>query len=215
MPIKKTNEPKIALVGTGVYGLAMAMMINKNYKDITMWTEDNSKYENIVVEQKEIISEGHKWTDEEEIECFACGLDKVYNELKTLIPSETNKTITLPETVLGYQVTWESSDIDAMLNDGLIVARSDDRKVTLIATITINDVQVEKEIDVLVKAVNVATGQYDVAYDFYASKRQNPLKAIKKAEQAGYTINAHTNSSDAYSIADSFNMDDIIVKVGE
>lgn len=46
MPIKKTNkEPKIALVGTGVYGLAMAMMINKNYKDITMWTEDNSKYE--------------------------------------------------------------------------------------------------------------------------------------------------------------------------
>ena len=38
MPIKKTNkEPKIALVGTGVYGLAMAMMINKNYKDITIF----------------------------------------------------------------------------------------------------------------------------------------------------------------------------------
>ena len=46
MAIKKTtNEPKVALVGTGVYGLAMAMMINKNIKDITMWTEDSSKYE--------------------------------------------------------------------------------------------------------------------------------------------------------------------------
>ena len=46
MPIKKTNkEPKIALVGTRVYDLKMAMMINKNYKDITMWTEDNAKYE--------------------------------------------------------------------------------------------------------------------------------------------------------------------------
>ena len=46
MAIKKVQkEPKISLVGTGVYGLAMAMMINKNYKDITMWTEDNSKYE--------------------------------------------------------------------------------------------------------------------------------------------------------------------------
>lgn len=36
-------------------------------------------------------------------------------------------------------------------------------------------------------------------------------KAIKKAEKAGYTVNAHTNSSDAYSIADNFNLKDIIV----
>ena len=35
--------------------------------------------------------------------------------------------------------------------------------------------------------------------------------AIKKAQDAGYTINAHTNSSDAYSIADSFSKDDMII----
>ena len=79
----------------------------------------------VLVEQKEIVSEGHKWTDEEKLECLSCGLDKIVDELKTIIPSETNKSITLPETVLGYQITWESSDIDAMLNDGLIVARND------------------------------------------------------------------------------------------
>ena len=37
-------------------------------------------------------------------------------------------------------------------------------------------------------------------------------KAIEKAEKAGYTINAHTNSSDAYSIADNFNLSDSLVK---
>ena len=42
---KKTVETKIALLGTGVYGLAMAMMANKNCPNITMWTEDNKKYE--------------------------------------------------------------------------------------------------------------------------------------------------------------------------
>lgn len=36
-------------------------------------------------------------------------------------------------------------------------------------------------------------------------------KAIKKANDAGYTINAHTNSSDAYGIADNFDINDIIV----
>lgn len=45
--IKKKNNPetKVALLGTGVYGLAMAMMVNKNCKNITMWTENNEKYE--------------------------------------------------------------------------------------------------------------------------------------------------------------------------
>lgn len=45
MKTKSKTEPKISLIGTGVYGLAMAMMVNKNHKDIIMWTEDNNKYE--------------------------------------------------------------------------------------------------------------------------------------------------------------------------
>lgn len=36
-------------------------------------------------------------------------------------------------------------------------------------------------------------------------------RAVKKVREAGYTINAHTNSTDAYSIADCFDIDDIIV----
>lgn len=145
----------------------------------------------VLVEQKEIVSEGHDWVDEEKLECLSCGLDKIVDELKTIIPSETNKSITLPETVLGYQITWESSDIDAMLNDGLIVARNDDRKITLIANITVNDRQIKKEFDILVKAVKVATGQYDVAYDFYASKLNKVLSknvSLMTSEYNGCTV---------------------------
>ena len=42
---KVKDQPKIALIGTGVYGLAMAMMANKNNQNIIMWTEDPKKYE--------------------------------------------------------------------------------------------------------------------------------------------------------------------------
>lgn len=45
---------KIALLGTGVYGFAIAMAINKNHKDITMWTEDEEKYEKYVENGKKI-----------------------------------------------------------------------------------------------------------------------------------------------------------------
>lgn len=35
---------KIALIGTGVYGVAIASAINKNEKNITMWTESKERY---------------------------------------------------------------------------------------------------------------------------------------------------------------------------
>lgn len=37
---------KIALIGTGVYGVAIATAINKNEKNITMWTESEERYNN-------------------------------------------------------------------------------------------------------------------------------------------------------------------------
>ncbi len=39
---------KIALIGTGAYGVAMAMMLNKNNNDIIMWTESEEKYEKYI-----------------------------------------------------------------------------------------------------------------------------------------------------------------------
>jgi len=36
---------KIGMIGCGVYGIAMAMMLNKNNKDIIMWTESKEKME--------------------------------------------------------------------------------------------------------------------------------------------------------------------------
>ena len=36
---------KIALIGTGVYGMAIAKALSKNNKNIIMWTEDPKKYE--------------------------------------------------------------------------------------------------------------------------------------------------------------------------
>ena len=37
---------KIGIIGTGVYGVAMALMLNKKNKDIIMWTESEERYEN-------------------------------------------------------------------------------------------------------------------------------------------------------------------------
>ena len=34
---------KVSLIGTGAYGIAMAMMLHKNNKDIIMWTENEEK----------------------------------------------------------------------------------------------------------------------------------------------------------------------------
>jgi len=36
---------KIALIGTGVYGLAIATAINKNYTNIVMWSESKERYD--------------------------------------------------------------------------------------------------------------------------------------------------------------------------
>ena len=35
---------KIALIGTGVYGMSMALMLNKNEKNIIMWSESQERY---------------------------------------------------------------------------------------------------------------------------------------------------------------------------
>ena len=35
---------KVSLIGCGAYGIAMAMMLNKNNDDIVMWTESEDKY---------------------------------------------------------------------------------------------------------------------------------------------------------------------------
>lgn len=35
---------KVSIIGTGSYGQALALMINKNIQDIVMWTENESKY---------------------------------------------------------------------------------------------------------------------------------------------------------------------------
>ena len=36
---------KIALIGTGVYGLAIASALTKKTKNVIMWTEDPNKYQ--------------------------------------------------------------------------------------------------------------------------------------------------------------------------
>ena len=41
---------KIALIGTGVYGCAIAMALSKKNKDIIMWTESDERYEQYVKE---------------------------------------------------------------------------------------------------------------------------------------------------------------------
>lgn len=50
---------KIALIGTGVYGMAMALMINKNEQNIIMWTESEERYQKYLKDKciKDIIKD--------------------------------------------------------------------------------------------------------------------------------------------------------------
>lgn len=47
---------KIALIGTGVYGLAMASMLNKKTNDIIMWTESQERYQAYLDNGKKITN---------------------------------------------------------------------------------------------------------------------------------------------------------------
>ena len=131
--------------------------------------------EKVLVEQKEINVLEHKWSNDICTECSIINFDKIDLEIKKNIPNETNKSITLPNTILGYEIVWESSDIDVMLNDGLIVARNEDRRIKLIANFTIDNREVQREYEILVKGVKVQVGLYDVAYGFYSSKLNKVL----------------------------------------
>ena len=45
---------KIALIGTGVYGCAIAMALSKKNKDIIMWTESDERYERYIKDGHQI-----------------------------------------------------------------------------------------------------------------------------------------------------------------
>ena len=103
------------------------------------------------------------------------GTDLLVSSISEYVPKETSKSLTLPTTILDYNVTWETSDNDILLNDGIIVANSINRNVTLIAKIDVNGQEYVREFDVLVKAVNVSSGAYDIAYNYYSSKLNKTL----------------------------------------
>ena len=43
---------KVAIIGSGAYGLALALMVNKNTKEIEMWTKFEEE-KNMLLEKRE------------------------------------------------------------------------------------------------------------------------------------------------------------------
>lgn len=77
------------------------------------------------------------------------------------IPSAVRENITLPKTVLGASVTWKSSNTDVISAKGVVKSQSENKKVTLTASITYNQAKAEAKYSVTVYAVPKLVCGYD------------------------------------------------------
>ena len=72
------------------------------------------------------------------------------------LPETTDRSLTLPKTGASgmTQISWKSSASDVMKDDGTIIRGEKDKKVTMTATISLEDRSVKKEIEVTVLKKN-------------------------------------------------------------
>lgn len=86
------------------------------------------------------------------------------------IPSEFSSEFVLPQTLGDTEIAinWESSNPDILSPEGYSYVQTEDKTVTLSATINVNGVEHKKEFSVLVKADT--EGLFDVAWEYYEPK---------------------------------------------
>lgn len=124
----------------------------------------------------------HNWVEatiDEAKHCSDCGKtegnDLLTDAFNAIVPEATVSKVNLPSTILGYNVVWETTDNDVILNDGVIVSNSEDRTASLIATIDVDGTTYTKEKEIKVKKFAVATGTYDYAYNYFVTKLNKPI----------------------------------------
>jgi len=114
-------------------------------------------------EKIEIV--GHTWTDttvETEKICTLCGIIN--------IPTEISASIQLPTSYNEQPITWLSSDHEALLDDGTIVASNVKRVVTLTATFTFNGQEKISEYSITIQPVSANVDAYQYAYAYFSGR---------------------------------------------
>ncbi|QFJ54499.1 lipocalin-like domain-containing protein [Pseudobutyrivibrio xylanivorans] len=75
---------------------------------------------------------------------------KVAEQLESLVPSATRESFSLPTSLSGTEISWETDNAGVVTSTGKVFTPGEDTKVTLTATITYGSVTVKKEYTVLV-----------------------------------------------------------------
>lgn len=84
--------------------------------------------------------------------------EDINNALNSIAISEViSEDILLPTNVLGYKVTWDSSNVDVISKDGKVVQGPSDVIVNLRATIKVDGIELFKTFNVLVKKIDPVT----------------------------------------------------------
>lgn len=85
------------------------------------------------------------------------------------IASEFDSEFVLPETLdENIEIVWSSSAPDVLSPEGYSYVQTEDKNVTLTATITVDEKEYKKDFSVLVKADT--EGLFDVAWEYYEPK---------------------------------------------
>ncbi|MBQ8292856.1 MAG: N-acetylmuramoyl-L-alanine amidase [Bacilli bacterium] len=96
------------------------------------------------------------------------------------VDAEFSPSFVLPETVgeSATPITWESSDPDVLAPEGYSYIQTEDKTVTMRATIEVEGEKHSKEFEVLVKADT--EGLFDIAWEYYGPKlKSSTVKDLK------------------------------------
>ncbi|MFA6843681.1 MAG: InlB B-repeat-containing protein, partial [Bacilli bacterium] len=96
-------------------------------------------------------------------------LDLITIEYSNQSDSELSLTdnLILPDTIDDYEITWKSSDDSIITNEGLVTRKSENKNVTLTATISQNISTAKKKFDFVVTRLPNENDVFNITFDYF------------------------------------------------
>ena len=119
-------------------------------------------------------------------------LEKDYNNLSILNADEITCDLMLENVGerSGCEITWKSSDTSVITDDGVVTRGEENKKVTMTATLTLNDVVLTKEIEVTVLAVEE---DYAYLFAYFTGNSATQERLFYGVSKDGYNFRALNN----------------------
>ncbi|MFA6661815.1 MAG: immunoglobulin-like domain-containing protein, partial [Bacilli bacterium] len=96
-------------------------------------------------------------------------LDLITIEYSNQSDSELSLTdnLILPDTIDDYEITWKSSDDSTITTEGLVTRKSENKNVTLTATISQNISTAKKKFDFVVTRLPNENDVFNITFDYF------------------------------------------------